>query len=480
LARNLQAVAASATRIRRPARPARLLAPRAPSFWLDQVGERAPRPHLEGARDADVCIVGGGFTGLWTAYELLQANPDLRVMVLEAEQVGFGASGRNGGWVLGKVSGRPQAWRRRGGDRAPRAMSRAIQATVGEIGSVVARERIDCDWRQGGSLTVARNQPQLDRLRSELERERAWAGEDIAWRLVGESELQERVAVDHGIGALFTSQCARVQPAKLASGLAEATERCGAVISEQSEVVDVQPGLARTRFGQVRARFVIVATEGYTANLRGRHRAVLPLNSAMIVTDPLPPDLWRALRWDGVETLLEGTHLYTYSQRTAEGRIAIGGRGVPYRFGSQTDREGPVPDRTVQELRARLCALFPALEGTGIARAWHGVIGVLRDWCPTVVLHRSSGLGFAGGYAGEGVAASNLAGRTLRDLILGRDTELTQLPWVGRPARNWEPEPLRFLGAQGIYWLYGQADRREAETGRRSRIATFASAVAGR
>jgi glycine/D-amino acid oxidase-like deaminating enzyme len=225
---------------------------------------------------------------------------------------------------------------------------------------------------------------------------------------------------------------------------------------------------------------VIAATEGYTANLRGRHRAVLPLNSAMIVTDPLPADVWRALRWDGVETLLEGTHLYTYSQRTAEGRIAIGGRGVPYRFGSRTDREGPVPDRTVQELRARLCGLFPALEGTGIARAWHGVIGVSRDWCPTVVLHRSSGLGFAGGYAGEGVAASNLAGRTLRDLILGRDTELTQLPWVGRPARNWEPEPLRFLGAQGIYWLYGQADRREAETGRRSRIATFASAVAGR
>jgi glycine/D-amino acid oxidase-like deaminating enzyme len=200
----------------------------------------------------------------------------------------------------------------------------------------------------------------------------------------------------------------------------------------------------------------------------------------MIVTEPLPAEVWAQLRWEGAETLLDGSHLYTYSQRTADGRIAIGGRGVPYRFGSRTDREGPVPSRTVQDLRARLCSMFPALEAVPIARAWHGVLGVSRDWCPTVGLDPASGIGFAGGYAGEGVAASNLAGRTLRDLILGRDTELTQLPWVGTPARNWEPEPLRFIGALGVYRLYREADRRESKTGRRSWIATFANAVAGR
>ena len=427
-----------------------------------------------------MCIVGGGFTGLWTAYELRRAAPELRVVVLEAEHVGFGATGRNGGWVLGKVSGRPEAWRRRGGSGGPRAMAHAIQATVGEIGAVVAREHIDCDWHHGGSLTVARNEPQLDRLRSELEREHAWAGEDTAWQLLSEGELQARVAIDAGIGALYTPHCARVQPAKLAVGLAEAVQRSGAMIYERSPVLGVDSGVARTACGQVRARFVILATEGYIANFPGRHRSLLPLNSAMIVTEPLPAQLWRELRWEGAETLLEGCYLYTYSQRTADGRIAIGGRGVPYRFGSRTDREGPVPERTVQELRARLCALFPALEGSAVARAWHGVIGVSRDWCPTVALDRPSGLGFAGGYAGEGVAASNLAARTLRDLILARDTELTRLPWVGRPARKWEPEPLRFLGARGIYWLYGEADRREAKTGRRSRIATVANAVAGR
>src|SRR5437764_11109003 len=147
-----------------------------PSFWLDQVGEPSPRPRLQGVHEADVCIVGGGFTGLWTAYELRRADPALKVVVLEAEHAGFGASGRNRGWVLGKVSGTAEAWRRRGGSRAPHAMSRAIQATVAEVGQVVAREEIDCDWRHGGALTVARNEPQLARLRTDTERERALGG----------------------------------------------------------------------------------------------------------------------------------------------------------------------------------------------------------------------------------------------------------------------------------------------------------------
>jgi glycine/D-amino acid oxidase-like deaminating enzyme len=245
-------------------------------------------------------------------------------------------------------------------------------------------------------------------------------------------------------------------------------------------VLEVAPHLARTAHGNVRARYVVTATEGYTANLRHRHRALLPLNSAMIVTEPLSPEMWSSLGWEGAETLLDGSHFYTYSQRTADGRVAIGGRGVPYRFGSRTDREGPVPERTVQELRERLSSLFPQLRDVSVARAWHGVLGVARDWCPAVGLDRTTGQAYAGGYAGEGVAASNLAGRTLRDLILGRDSELSRLPWVGSMARNWEPEPLRFLGAHGIYYLYRAADRQEASTGRRSPIARVADLVAGR
>jgi glycine/D-amino acid oxidase-like deaminating enzyme len=451
-----------------------------PSFWLDQLGSRPRRPALSGEREADVCIVGGGLTGLWTAYELKRADPSLEVVVLEAEHVGFGASGRNGGWVLGKLSGSREAWRERGGPHGARTMVRAIQQTVEEVGTVVAREDIECDWHHGGTLTVAQSDTQLRRLRAEAAAERDELGEDLAWQLLNADQLATRLSVAGGVGALYTPHCARVQPAKLVDGLAAAVERGGTVIHESTAVSTIEPGRATTAGGGVRATYVLRATEGYTADMPGEHRALLPMNSSMIVTEPLDAAAWAQIGWGGTETLLDGSHLYTYSQRTADGRIAIGGRGVPYRFGSRTDREGPVPARTVDELRARLSALFPSAAGVGVERAWHGILGVSRDWCPSVGLDRSSGLGYAGGYAGEGVAASNLAARTLRDLVLRRETDLTRLPWVGSPARDWEPEPLRFMGARGIYTLYRLADRQERRYAHESRIATLANRIAGR
>jgi glycine/D-amino acid oxidase-like deaminating enzyme len=318
-------------------------------------------------------------------------------------------------------------------------------------------------------------------LRDSLAAEQAWAGSDCAWRWLDADELRGRVAVDGGRGALFTPYCARVQPARLVRGVAEAAVRTGAVVHEGTAALSVGRGRVVTAFGEVRARHVLVCTEGYTANLAGRRRSLLPLNSAMIITEPLGDARWAQLGWQGAETLLDGSHVYTYSQRTADGRIAIGGRGVPYRFGSQTDREGPVPARTVRELQARLVSLFGAPGDVPVARAWHGVLGVARDWCPTVGYDARTGLGFAGGYAGEGVAASNLAARTLRDLVLGpRDSSLARLPWVGRVPRSWEVEPLRFLGARGIYGLYRLADRRELRRGAGQRLAGVANVIAGR
>jgi glycine/D-amino acid oxidase-like deaminating enzyme len=451
-----------------------------PSFWLDQLGSRPSRPALAGDREADVCIVGGGFTGLWTAYALKRADPSLQVVVLESHQVGFGASGRNGGWVLGKISGSSEAWRARGGPEAPRAMVRAIQQTVEEIGAVVAAENIDCAWKHGGTVTVAQSDTQLERLREQAQSERDELGEDLAWEVLGADAMAARINVDGVRGGLYTPHCARVQPARLVAGLAAAVERHGVTIYESSRVKTIEPGLAMTRGGDVRARYVLRAIEGYTADMSGEHRSLLPMNSSMIVTEPLADAEWARLGWDGAETMLDGSHLYTYSQRTADGRIAIGGRGVPYRFGSRTDREGRVPTRTIEELRARLISLFPSLAGVRVERAWHGILGVSRDWCPTVALDAASGIGYAGGYAGEGVAASNLAARTLSDLVLGRDTDLTRLPWVGTAPRPWEPEPLRFIGARGIYTLYRIADRQERVSHRASPVATLANKVAGR
>jgi glycine/D-amino acid oxidase-like deaminating enzyme len=441
----------------------------APSWWwADLGGLPAPRPALDGDREADVCIVGAGYTGLWTAYELLRADPSLAVVVLEREVAGYGASGRNGGWVLGEVSTGTRQ-RAVAGHAAIAALERAAQETVDEVGAACAREGIECDFVKGGSLTVAQTAPQLERLRV------AQRGE---WLDADDAAARVRVA---GLrGARFAPHCARVQPAKLARGLAETIERHGATIFERTPALDIAPRSVRTASGTVRARWVVRATEAYTAALPGLERALLPLSSSMIVTVPLDAATWAQIGWDGCETIDDAAHAYIYAQRTADGRIAIGGRGRPYRFGSGTDRAGEIPDATVRQLRARLVRLFPMLRDVRLDGAWTGVFGVARDWAASVHCDRDSGLCWAGGYAGEGVAAANLAARTLRDLILGHDTELARLPWVGHQARGWEPEPLRWLAVQTVYGAFRAADAIEDRTGKPSRIAGAAGALAGR
>ena len=328
------------------------------SFWMRRLGPLPPpRPPLDGDRGADVCIVGAGYTGLWTAYELKRAQPDLDVVVLESRFAGFGASGRNGGWVLGDLAGSRERWARGPAGRAGvTALMRAVQGAVDEVGAAVEREGIECDFVKDGSLKVAQSGLDLERVRGIVEEDRRWG---LDTQLLDGPDTARRVAVDGVLGAAFTPHCARVQPARLVRGLAEAVERVGATIYESTRVTHIAPGAAHTAAGVVRARHVVRATEGYTARLDGHRRGLLPMNSAMIVTEPLDAGAWEQIGWAGAETLYDARHRYVYLQRTADGRVAIGGRGVPYRFGSATDREGPVPQRTVAELRARLAELFP-------------------------------------------------------------------------------------------------------------------------
>ncbi len=451
------------------------------SFWFDQLGGLPePRPPLEGRVDADVCIVGGGYTGLWTAYELRRADPSLEVVVLERAVAGFGASGRNGGWVLGAVSGSRAGWVERGGREGALALERAIQQTVDEVGRVVEAEGIDCDFVKGGTLVVAQSELELERLRAQLAADREFGLGEADRVLLDADALAERVRVRGGLGALFSPHCARVQPAKLVRGLAEAAERAGATLYERTPALALEPGRVPTPAGEVRARWVVRATEAYTADLPGLRRLLAPVNSAMIATEPLPAHAWQELGWGGCETMLDGRRLYTYLQRTADGRIALGGRGVPYLYGSRTAREEPPPAATIEGLRRRLLDLFGPLADTGVAGAWQGVLGVSRTWRPSVGADPARGLAWAGGYAGDGVAASNLAARTLRDLLLGVDSELTRLPWVGPPERAWEPEPFRFAGIRAVHRLLRTADRLEGRTGRPSRLGDVAVAISGR
>jgi glycine/D-amino acid oxidase-like deaminating enzyme len=443
------------------------------SFWMESAADRrTARPALTGERTADVCIVGGGYTGLWTAYELLRAEPSLDIVVLEAESIGFGASGRNGGWVLGAIAGDRKWWARRSGREGVVTQDRAVRETVGYVGQVIEHEHIDCDFVHGGTLRVAETALERSRLEQAIAFERSWGAGAQDTVLLDAGALSDRLHVPGAIAAKFSPHCARVQPAKLAAGLAAAVERHGATIYERSRVSELAPGRVATAGGAViRARHVVRATEAYTAGLPGLHRALLPMRSSMIITAPLDDATWRAIGWDGMETIGDSRHVYIYAQRTADGRIAIGGRGKPYRFGSDTEGESGADPSVAAELRARLTELFPVLSGVGVDATWQGVLGVSRPWRPTVSFDRASGMAWAGGYVGEGVAAANLAARTLTDLLLDRDTELSRLPWVAPMERKWEPEPLRWIGVNAVYESLRRADASERRSGKASPLA---------
>lgn len=447
------------------------------SHWFD--GLPISRGPLPGSRDADVCIVGAGYTGLWTAYYLKRANPSLRIVVLDARFAGYGASGRNGGWLSGLVPGDRERMARQYGRDGVIAWQRALNDSVDEVIDVAAQEGIDAGIVKGGNLEVARNRAQGRRLAAAVDAERRWQVAGV--EMLTKEEAAQRIALDGVTAAYFSPHCARIQPAQLVRGLADAVERLGVVIYERSPVTEIAAGRATTPWGAVSAPVVLRATEGFTAGLPGLKRRWLPMNSSMIATEPVPESVWAEIGWEGRETLGDTAHGFFYAQRTVDNRIAIGGRSVPYRFGSRTDRDGKVPDRTIKNLTATLHSILPQAAHVPVAHGWCGVLAVPRDWEASVDFDPATGLGWAGGYVGHGVTATNLAGRTLTDLVLRRESPLTRLPWVGHRSRNWEPEPLRWIGVRGMYLAYKAADWHEARgTRRTSPIAVVADRITGR
>lgn len=448
------------------------------SFWYADIGLPARRPPLQGDRRADVCIIGAGYTGLWTAYYLKKADPSLDVVVLEREFSGFGASGRNGGWLTGGFAWTHERYLANGGETGVRAMVQAMAGTVDEVIRVTDAEGIEADILRTDELMVATAAPQMARLQAEVAHRRHW-GEDRVSTL-NQSETLARVNIPGTLGAMVVGGVARVQPAKLVQGLARVVASQGTPIFEGTPVTTYEPGRAETPFGTVSAPVILRCTEGFTADLPGHKRDWLPMNSAQIATVPLPPEVWEKIGWQGHEILGDFANAYCYCQRTREGRITVGARGVPYRFGSRTDTGGAPDPETIRRLIAILHRHFPEAARFPIDHAWCGVLGVPRDWCATLGFARETGLGHAGGYVGIGVSTSNLAGRTLADLALGRQTDLTALPWVNRPLRKWEPEPIRWLGVQGMYALYALADRHEQGRSTPSPLARLGSWLTGR
>lgn len=447
------------------------------SFWFDSLVESgaedlAPRPSLPGDRQVDIAIVGGGLTGLWSAYYLLKRSPGLRVAILEKSIAGFGASGRNGGWCSALFPSSIATLERRHGLDAALALRRAMIETVSEVGRAAAAEGIDCDFVQGGTLLFARSRPQLSRAKAEVAEAEHYGVDSVEW-------AAERTSPANTLATVLEPACARLHPGKLVRGLARVVESLGATIYEQTEVLSWEPHRVITAHGTVTADTIIIATEGFGATFAQSHRRILPLYSLMIATEPLPDAFWDDIGIEHGHTFADFRHLLIYGQRTADNRFAFGGRGARYHWGSSLR---PAYDRVptvFEHLRRTLVELFPTAADAAITHRWGGPIGVPRDWHASVNFDAASGIAWAGGYVGDGLSTTNLAGRTITDLVTGNETELTELPWVNHRSRNWEPEPLRFVGANLGLLAMDIADAEERVTKRPSIAAKLMAPLVG-
>ncbi|HWH27237.1 MAG TPA: FAD-dependent oxidoreductase [Pseudolysinimonas sp.] len=454
------------------------------SHWFAEIyGDDAvipTRDPLPGPIKADVAIVGAGYTGLWTAYELLRSAPGLKVVLLEAKFVGYGPSGRNGGAAISQIVGSRQFWAKRGGREGAIGMERAVQNGVDEIGTAVAREGIECKFAKNGVLMLARTPLEVEHFRHSVEEDRkfGFTAEDTVY--LEQADAVARINAANLLGAKFNSHCASIDPARLVQGLAAAVEKLGGTVYEQTRVSSIEPRRAITERGLVEAEFVIRATEAYTGWIDGKKRQIVPVHTTMIATEVISDALWSEINWAKRETVL-AEHPFLHLQHTSDHRITIGGDDprVPYRFGSATSDDHQPAEELQQHYYRQLIKLFPPLAGVKIAHSWSGVFGAPRDWAPSVGVDHSTGLGWGGGYVGEGVVPSNMAGRTLRDLILKKDTEMTALPWVRKHPRGWEPEPIRYIGSAAIFAARRAGENNEERTQKASKLLAAANRAAG-
>jgi glycine/D-amino acid oxidase-like deaminating enzyme len=441
------------------------------SFWLEDAGETlTPRPAMQRSEDVDVAILGAGYTGLWTAYYLLRQNPGIKVAIVEREIAGYGASGRNGGWCSPRFPVSASAMAKRWGPDAARSVLLALQSAVDEIRDVSQRESIDTCFRAAGTLTIARGAHQLPALRSSYA---AYDRLGLAdhYKFLSPEEVAERVRITDVHGGLYTPDGASVHPGRLARGLARAVEAHGGTIYEQTTVVDFKGGSTPsliTEAGELRARkAVVLAGEAYLTRFSKLHRALLPVYSLICLTEPLTAAQWSQIGWRHGENLASTRNTVVYLTKTPDGRILFGSRGAPYAFGSQITDQQDRHAETLAFIQRSLIEWFPSLEGIRFTHGWGGPVGMPIDWTPAVRFDAQTRIGFAGGYTGQGVSTTNLAGQMLAGLITGRKTGFESLPFAQRRSPNWIPEPLRWLVVRYMQGAFLRIDE-AAEAGART------------
>ena len=432
------------------------------SFWLETCGEKlSPRPSLTRSIDVDVAILGGGYTGLWTAYYLLGTVPDLKVAILEKEIVGFGASGRNGGWCSSKFPVTPSMLEERYGVKKARALMLAMNGAVDEVCRFCQAEGVDAHFHKGGILTLARGEHQVPMLRASFDAySRLGLGDQ--YEVFSPEQVHERVRVTNVHGGMFAKENASLHPARLVRGLARAIERRGGTIYEKTVITGFRGGSSPklvAAAGEVTAKQALVlAGESYLTELPQLHRVVLPVYSLITLTEPLSQQQWAAIGWEKRESLASCNYTVDYLTRTADGRILFGSRGAPYRFGSLISDDQELHHATHAHIEDLVLEWFPVLRGIRFTHHWGGSVGMPRDWMPMVAFDRGAKIATARGYTGQGVSTTNLAGRILAELISGQRTDLAALPIAERQSPSWEVEPLRWLAVRYMQDAFRRID----------------------
>ena len=454
------------------------------SFWLEHSGDDlSPRDPLHGAINADVAILGAGFSGLWTAYYLSQRDPSLKIVIVEAEIAGFGASGRNGGWC---VAGFPYPLDKLidnyGVDTA-RAVYEQMYRSVDEVGRVSGEEGIQSNYVKPGTYEIARGEHRIPDLHETMDLyEKIGLGEN--YRLLDAAELSEDIQINRAVGALWKRHGASVQPAALARGLARAVERHGVTIYEQSPVRDYQgapnSGLV-TDHGEVRANVVVLAGEAYLSRLEKLKRQIIPITSHMVVTEPITEHIWEQIGWNERGVITGHDSRGGYLNKTIDGRIAFGAYRSVYPFNSHITDDLDRQEDIFQHARESCYDWFPVLRLHGIkfTHAWGGVLGVPRDRMPVMSYDPASGIATARGYTGQGVATANLAGRTLADLITNQRSQLSELPMARHQSPDWELEPLRWMGATFVRKSLQRVEKQAEKQGRYPDKPTLAQRIWG-
>ena len=409
----------------------------------------------------DVVIIGAGFSGLWSAFHLKQFQPNLKIAIFEKEYVGFGASGRNGGWASAEYPTSGNRLIKENGLESYKNLRTAITKSIDEIGEIAKSNNWQIDYAKGGALVFARGNAQLSRISKEIDEEH---------QLLNKSQTTELLNIPSALGSVFTPHCAALNPFKLVRALADHLEKLGVMIYEQSSVSEIRDKQVEVNGFNVNCTFSIRATEAFTPRKWMGNRQI-PIYSLMVATEPLSNEVVKEIRNTQRATFQEACHLITYAQITSDNRLALGGRGVRYKLFSRLSERSEIDNRMHSALERRARSWFPQITNAKFEYRWGGAVALTRKWQAYLNFDQTTGRAEIGGYVGDGVTLSYLVAKTLAEKMSNIKT--ANLPFIDQGIGRWEPEPIRYLAVNAGFKATVLADYEEKITKRPSLLASI-------